>query len=62
MAENLVDFVDKSPIGVDHDQENEPLSSTRWMAEWSGAPTLPPRKAGSAGDRLPAAANVFFTF
>ena len=28
-----------SPIGVDYDGENELSSSTRWVAEWSEAPS-----------------------
>ena len=61
-SQECVGFVDKSPIGVDYDRENDPTLSSQWMAEWSGAPAIPPREAGGAGDRFSAAANVFFTF
>ena len=44
----IVSSVDKSPIGVDYEPENEPISSSQWMAEWSGAPSLPPREGGEA--------------
>ena len=40
-------------IGVDYDQEYELMSPSSWMAEWSGAPPLPPRETGGAGDRIP---------
>ena len=48
--------VKKSEMGlelVDYDGEYELLLITSWMAEWSGAPPLPPCEAGGAGDRFP---------
>ena len=33
---------------MDYEPENEPISSSQWMAEWSGAPSLPPREGGEA--------------
>ena len=40
---NVADFVDKSPIGVDYDGENELFLSSRWVAERVGAPPHSPR-------------------
>ena len=34
---------------VNYDLEIELISSSRWMAEWSGANPLPPREGGGAG-------------
>ena len=49
-------------IGVDYDGEYELLLITSWMAEWSGAPPLPPREAGGAGDRFPLPPEWFLRF
>ena len=47
-------------ICVDYEQEYELISPSSRMAEWSGAPPLPPREVGGAGTDPVAAINVFF--
>ena len=47
----MSDSIEKSPIGVDYEQENELTSSTQWMAVWSGAPpSFSTRGDGGGGD------------
>ena len=49
-------------IGVDYDGEYELKSLSKWMAEWSGAPPLPPREAGGAEDRISPPPQQFLRF
>ena len=49
MAENVSNSIEKSPIGVDYDQESEHIQLSRGMAEWAGAPPPPPHEVGGAG-------------
>ena len=44
---------------VDYDLEIELKSSSRRMAEWSGAPVLPPREVGGAGSDPRGGENIF---
>ena len=49
-------------IGVDYDGEYELSLITSWMAEWSGAPPLPPREAQWVRSSNLATGECFFHF
>ena len=59
---NVADFVDKSPIGVDYDQENKLSISSRWVAERVGAPPHSPREAQWVRSSNLATGECFFHF
>ena len=50
---------------MDYDLENELLTTSEWVAEWSESPALPPREEGGAyltGDESHRRRKCFFRF